>query len=86
MHIPDGFVDAPTSLAAGVVAAGAVAVSLRKARHDALEARAPMTGLVAAFGSGQTFLGRACGAIVGHGANIPLGTRIPIGIDILLSM
>ena len=49
MHIPDGFVDAPTSLAAGVVAAGGIAVSLRQAGKDALDARAPLTGLVAAF-------------------------------------
>lgn len=49
MHIPDGFIDVPTSVAAGVVAAGGVAVSLRQAGKDALDARAPMTGLVAAF-------------------------------------
>lgn len=49
MHIPDGFINAPTSIAAGVVAAGGVAVSLRQAGKDALESRAPMTGLVAAF-------------------------------------
>ncbi|GHJ39675.1 energy-coupling factor ABC transporter permease [Streptomyces sp. TS71-3] len=34
MHVPDGFVDAPVSVAAGVVAAGAVAVSLRGARRE----------------------------------------------------
>ena len=67
MHIPDGFVDAPTSLAAGVVAAGAVAVSLRKARHDALEARAPMTGLVAAFVfAGQMLNFPVAGGTSGH--------------------
>ncbi len=49
MHVPDGVVDAPTSLAAGVAAVGAVALSLRAARAEALEARAPLTGLVAAF-------------------------------------
>ena len=49
MHIPDGFVNASTSVAAGVVAAGGLAVSLRQAGKDALDARAPMTGLVAAF-------------------------------------
>ncbi|MFN8103963.1 MAG: energy-coupling factor ABC transporter permease [Acidimicrobiia bacterium] len=49
MHIPDGFFDAPTSLAAGVVAAGGIGYSLKRAGRDGLEARAPMTGLVAAF-------------------------------------
>jgi cobalt/nickel transport system permease protein len=49
MHIPDGFIDLPTSAAAGVLAAGGVALSLRRAGADDLEARAPMTGLVAAF-------------------------------------
>ncbi|MFE1143223.1 energy-coupling factor ABC transporter permease [Streptomyces rochei] len=61
MHVPDGFIDAPTSAVAGVVAAGAVAVSLRGARRElggtsrASEAEgggertAPLAGLVAAF-------------------------------------
>jgi len=49
MHIPDGFIDGPTSVAAGVIAAGGIAVSLKKAGEDALESRAAMTGLVAAF-------------------------------------
>jgi len=49
VHIPDGFIDAPTSAAAGVVAVGGVAVCLRKAGDDALESRAAFTGLVAAF-------------------------------------
>ncbi len=29
MHVPDGFLDAPTSIATGVVAAAGVAVALR---------------------------------------------------------
>jgi len=49
MHIPDGFVDAPVSLAAGAIAIGGVAIALRQAGKDDLAARAPMTGLVAAF-------------------------------------
>ena len=49
MHVPDGFLDAPTSVATGVVAAGAVAVALRKARNELDERTAPMAGLVAAF-------------------------------------
>lgn len=34
MHVPDGFINAPVSVAAGVAAAGAVAVSLRGARRE----------------------------------------------------
>jgi cobalt/nickel transport system permease protein len=49
MHVPDGFIDAPVSLGAGAVAAGAVAVSLRGARHELAERTAPLAGLVAAF-------------------------------------
>ncbi|GAA2219654.1 energy-coupling factor ABC transporter permease [Streptomyces nogalater] len=49
MHVPDGFIDAPTSAVAGVVAAGALAVSLRGARRELDERTAPLAGLVAAF-------------------------------------
>ncbi|MEU7066568.1 energy-coupling factor ABC transporter permease [Streptomyces sp. NPDC053429] len=49
MHVPDGFIDAPVSIAAGVAAAGAVAVSLRGARRELEDSAAPLAGLVAAF-------------------------------------
>ncbi|MBZ6114434.1 MULTISPECIES: energy-coupling factor ABC transporter permease [Streptomyces] len=49
MHVPDGFINAPTSAVTGVVAAGAVAVSLRGARRELDERTAPLAGLVAAF-------------------------------------
>lgn len=49
MHVPDGFLDAPTSVATGVVAAAAVGVALRKARHELDDRTAPMAGLVATF-------------------------------------
>jgi len=49
VHIPDGFLDAPTSVAAGAVAAVGVAVALRKAGDELDEKTAPMAGLVAAF-------------------------------------
>ncbi|MDL5202083.1 energy-coupling factor ABC transporter permease [Streptomyces sp. ALI-76-A] len=49
MHVPDGFIDAPMSAATGVVAAAAVAVSLRGARRELDERTAPLAGLVAAF-------------------------------------
>jgi cobalt/nickel transport system permease protein len=49
VHVPDGFLDAPTSVATGVVAAAAVAVSLRGARRELDDRTAPMAGLVATF-------------------------------------
>lgn len=49
MHVPDGFIDAPVSVAAGAVAAAAVAVSLRGARRELDERTAPLAGLVSAF-------------------------------------
>jgi cobalt/nickel transport system permease protein len=49
MHVPDGFLDAPTSIATGVAAAAAVGVALRKARTELDDRTAPMAGLVATF-------------------------------------
>jgi cobalt/nickel transport system permease protein len=49
MHVPDGFLDAPTSLATAGVATAGVAVALRGARRELDERTAPMAGLVAAF-------------------------------------
>ncbi|EDY46573.1 energy-coupling factor ABC transporter permease [Streptomyces sp. SPB074] len=53
MHVPDGFINAPVSAATGVLAATAVAVSLRGARRElgaaGAERTAPLAGLVAAF-------------------------------------
>lgn len=49
MHVPDGFLDAPTSVATGVVAAVVVGVALRGARRELDDRTAPMAGLVATF-------------------------------------
>ena len=49
MHVPDGFLDAPTSLATGAVAAGTVALALRGARRELDDRTAPLAGLTAAF-------------------------------------
>ena len=49
MHVPDGFLDAPTSIATGAVAVAGVAVALRRARTELDDRTAPMAGLVAAF-------------------------------------
>lgn len=49
MHVPDGFLDAPTSIATGAVAVAGVAVALRRARGELDDRAAPMAGLVATF-------------------------------------
>ena len=49
MHVPDGFINAPVSLAAGAVAIAGVAVCIRGARQELDDRTAPMAGLVAAF-------------------------------------
>jgi len=49
MHVPDGFINAPISIAAGIVAAGGLAVCLRGARKELDDKTAPLAGLVAAF-------------------------------------
>lgn len=49
MHAPDGFIDGPTSLAMGVVAAGGVGLCLRRAGHELEEKQVPLAGLTAAF-------------------------------------
>jgi cobalamin biosynthesis protein CbiM len=49
VHLPDGFLDAPTSLGAGAVAVAAIGVSLRKAGTALDERGVPLAGLVAAF-------------------------------------
>lgn len=49
MHVPDGFLDAPTSIATGAVAAAGVAVALRRARTELDDRTAPLAGLVATF-------------------------------------
>src|SRR3954454_6671632 len=49
MHVPDGFLDAPTSAATGAVAVVCVGVALAGARRELDDKTAPMAGLVAAF-------------------------------------
>lgn len=49
MHVPDGFLDAPTSIATGAVAVAAVGLALRKAHAELDDRTAPMAGLVATF-------------------------------------
>ncbi len=49
MHIPDGFLNAGTSIATGVASVGAVGYGLRKAREQLDEKRIPLLALTAAF-------------------------------------
>jgi cobalt/nickel transport system permease protein len=49
MHIPDGFVNGPTSAAFGVVSAGGLGYSIRKTGRYLSDRQVPLAGLVAAF-------------------------------------
>jgi cobalt/nickel transport system permease protein len=49
MHVPDGFLDLPTSAATGAVAVAGVGLALRGARRELDERTAPLAGLVATF-------------------------------------
>jgi len=65
MHVPDGFLDAPTSITTGAIAVAGVAVALRKARTELDDRTAPMAGLVAAF----IFAGQMMNFPVGAGTS-----------------
>lgn len=49
MHVPDGFLNLPTSAATAAVAALGVGLAVRGARRELDERTAPLAGLVAAF-------------------------------------
>jgi cobalt/nickel transport system permease protein len=49
MHIPDGFIDLPTSSIAGLLAIGGTAIALKKSREDLDDRTAPLAGLTAVF-------------------------------------
>ncbi len=49
MHVPDGFLDAPTSVATGALGVAAVAAALAGSRRELTDRTAPMAGLVATF-------------------------------------
>ena len=65
MHVPDGFLNAPTSVATGAVAAAGISVALRKAREELDERSAPLAGLTAAF----VFAGQMINFPVGVGTS-----------------
>lgn len=49
MHIPDGFIDIPTSTAFAAIAASGVALSIKGAKSTLDEKTAPLAGLTATF-------------------------------------
>jgi cobalt/nickel transport system permease protein len=49
MHIPDGFIDGPTSLGAAVLAGGGLRAAITRSAQSLGERGAPLAGLVAAF-------------------------------------
>ena len=49
MHIPDGFIDGPTSIGGGVAAAGMIGVAVRRTAADLDDREVPLAGLTAAF-------------------------------------
>jgi len=67
MHVPDGFLDAPTSVATAAVAVVGVSVALRVARKELDDRTAPMAGLVATFVfAGQMMNFPVAGGTSGH--------------------
>ncbi len=67
MHIPDGFLDLKTSLAADALSAGALALALRDARRTLPPRRVPLLGLAAAFiFAGQMLNFPVAGGTSGH--------------------
>jgi cobalt/nickel transport system permease protein len=65
VHVPDGFLDAPTSVATGVVAVAGIGMALVKARNELDDRTAPMAGLVATF----VFAGQMVNFPVGAGTS-----------------
>jgi cobalt/nickel transport system permease protein len=49
MHIPDGFINATTSLGAGAVTLGGIGVAVRRSAATLEDRQVPLAGLVAAF-------------------------------------
>ena len=67
MHIPDGFLDLKTSLAADALSAGALTLALRDARRTLPPHRVPLLGLAAAFiFAGQMLNFPVAGGTSGH--------------------
>ena len=67
MHVPDGFLDAPTSLVTAGLAAAGVAIALRGARRELDDRVAPLAGIIATFVfAGQMINFPVAGGTSGH--------------------
>ena len=97
MHIPDGFIDAPVSAAAALVAAGGVALAVRASRRELAETRAPLAGLVAVFvfaaqmvnfpvgaGTSGHLIGAALAAILVGPATAVLAMTVVLSVQALV--
>jgi cobalt/nickel transport system permease protein len=77
VHVPDGFIDAQVSAAAGLVALVGVGACLRRSTADLQEEHAPMAGAVAAFVfAGQMLNFPVAGGTSGHLIGAALATAL----------
>lgn len=97
MHIPDGFVDLPTSAAFGLVAAAGVAASLKGASKSLDDRTTPLAGLTAVFifaaqminfpvaaGTSGHLLGGALAAVLVGPYVATLALTVVLGVQALL--
>jgi cobalamin biosynthesis protein CbiM len=97
MHIPDGFIDIPTSAAFGLLAAAGTAVALKKAKSELDDRTAPMAGLTAVFifavqmlnfpvaaGTSGHLLGGALAAVLVGPYAASLAVTVVLGVQALL--
>ncbi|MGL5928862.1 MAG: energy-coupling factor ABC transporter permease [Dermatophilaceae bacterium] len=97
MHVPDGFLNATTSVTTAVVAGGVVAVALRRAPRDLEDRTAPLAGLVAVFvfaaqmlnfpvgaGTSGHLIGGALAAVLVGPATATLCLTVVLGVQALL--
>lgn len=75
MHIPDGFLSVPVSLALWALSLGVIAYALRRANQDLGEKQAPLMGvLAAAIFAGQMLNFAVAGGTSGHLLGAALAT------------
>jgi cobalamin biosynthesis protein CbiM len=97
MHIPDGFIDIPTSASFGLLAVAGTAVALKKAKTELDDRTAPMAGLTAVFifavqmlnfpvaaGTSGHLLGGALAAVLVGPYAASLAVTVVLGVQALL--
>ena len=97
MHVPDGFLDAPTSVATAVVAGGVVVGCIVQARRELDDRVAPLAGLVAVFvfsaqmlnfpvgaGTSGHLIGAALAAVLVGPATATLCLTVVLAVQALL--